>query len=349
MNTAPAPRHAAPPRWHRPLTAAGIAFAALTVVAFAAMVVDDRTLMGESVWLKALKFSFAFSAYSFTLAWLIGRMTRARRFGWWSGTVFAAVSALEVGVIVMAASFGTYSHFNNSESLSNQIVQGSFQYGVPMLLLSNIAVAIVLLFQRIGDRAVTAVVRWGLLLSTLGMAAAFFILSVTEQRRRVVQDAYGNEVELGAGHGIGDPDGNGMFLTGWSTTGGDMRVPHFIGLHGIQVLVLVAIVMSALAVRYAWLREERTRARIVHALSLGYLGVFTTAVWQAVRGQSFIAPDGATLAAFAASAAVALIGAALAIAVGRRAIAIEEPVPASIVIEPEQIDAAEWEPAIPLR
>lgn len=306
-------------RWHRPLTWTGFAFAALTLFAAAAMLVDDRTLMGESVWLKVGKFAFAFTAYSFTLAWLISHMSRARRFGWWSGTAFAVISVIEVGVLTMAASLGTYSHFNNSEELANQIVQGSFQYGVPMLFLINMVMAIVVLWQRIGDRAVTSVIRWGLLLSTLGMASAFFILSVAEQQTRVVEDAYGNAVELSAGHGVGDPDGNGMFLTHWSTTGGDMRVGHFIGLHGIQVFIVVAMLLGLLAARRAWLRDDRVRAAIVRWFSLGYLGIFTTTVVQALRGQSLIAPDAASLAGFAGSVLVAAAGIAFTIRKARKA------------------------------
>lgn len=302
-------------RWHRPLSAAGFGFAALTAFALVAVLVDDRTLLGEPVWLKVLKFAFAFTAYSFTLAWLIGHMSRARRFGWWTGTVFAALSVIEVGMLVMAAVLGTYSHFNTSEDLANRVLQASFGYGIPIMFAANLAIAVAVLFQRVSDRVATAVVRWGLALSTLGMAAAF---ALVQHEERVVEDAYGNEVTLGGAHGIGDPDGNGMFLTGWSTTGGDLRVPHFIGLHAIQVLVLVAVVLSALAARRAWLREDAARARVVHAVGLGGLGIFATTVWQAQRGQSLIDVDPVIGACFAASAAVAIGGTLLALAKARR-------------------------------
>src|SRR5690606_13762268 len=101
MNTTP--DLATPDRWHRPLVATSVGFAALTVFALAATIVDDRTLLGEPVWTKVFKFALAFTVHNFTLAWLIRHMTRARRFGWWAGTAFAAISVPEVGVIVMAA------------------------------------------------------------------------------------------------------------------------------------------------------------------------------------------------------------------------------------------------------
>lgn len=305
-------------RWHRPLLILGIACGVIALASLAAMPFDDRLIQGESVWLKAFKFGFSFFTYCLSLAWLLSHMTKLRRTGWAFGTLFAVISAAEVGVITAAAAAGTYSHFNTSEDPFNQVVQFAFQF-VPVMFLANSGLAVIVLFQRIGDKAVTAVVRWGLLLSSLGMFAAFFIVTVGGQGERTAVDANGNEVVLNAGHGVGDLDGNGMFLTGWSTTGGDMRVPHFIGLHGIQVLIGAAMLLGLIAARRAWMRDERVRAAVVRWFALGYLGIFATTVVQAVRGQSFIAPDAATLAGFAASILIATAGIALTVRKARNA------------------------------
>jgi hypothetical protein len=295
--------------WHRPLVAAGAACGALALFSLIAMAFDDRTLLGESVWVKAFKFGFSLCAYMLSLAWLLSHLTRLRRTGWWAGACFALISVVEVAVVAAAAAAGTFSHFNTSDDPLNQVVQSAFQF-IPLMFLSNALIAVLVLFQRIGDKAVTAVVRWGLLLSTLGMFAAFAITNFAARGERTVEDAEGNEVVLNAGHGVGDLDGNGMFLTGWSTTGGDLRPAHFFGLHGIQVLIAVAMLLGVLAARRAWLRDERVRAALVRWFALGYLGVFATLTWQAFRGQSVVAPDAATLAALAASALIAVTGVA---------------------------------------
>lgn len=283
----------------------------LAVISSIGLFVDNREIMNESVWVKPLKFGVSFAAYLGTLAWLLSQLTRARRFGWWVGTVFAVICLLEVGVIALAAALGTYSHFNTSEDGINLVVQAVFKYGIPLMFLVNMIMALLVLVQRLGGRDVTATIRWGLLLSTLGMFAAFFIVSVGGQGDRIVEDASGNRIELNAGHGVGDLDGNGMFLTNWSVTGGDMRVSHFIGLHGIQILILATLALRALARSRTWLQDDRVRARILGFLAVGYLGVFATTAWQAVRGQSLVAPDMITVAAFVVSISVSAIGSAV--------------------------------------
>jgi hypothetical protein len=96
------------------------------------------------------------------------------------------------------------------------------------------------------------------------------------------------------------PDGGpGLPLVGWSTTGGDLRVGHFVGIHGLQAMLIVAILVS-------WLvRDEVRRTRLLFVAAFAYAGLFALVTWQALRGQPVTAPDGPTLAALAALTAVA--------------------------------------------
>jgi hypothetical protein len=291
--------------------AAAWLFLAMTLICVVGAMVDDRKMLDESVWIKPLKFSFAFGAYSATMAWMISIMTKARRFSWWTGTVFAVVSVLEVAAVSAAGISGTVSHFNMSNGLLNQLVQASFEYGVPVLYLMNVILAITVLFQRTGDRVMSWALRTGLALSTVGMTMAFALIGYGPTR--LVTDGNGGEVRMRAGHGIGELDGRGMFLTNWSADGGDMRVPHFIGLHGLHVMIAVALILGGMATRRQWLRDDRIRARLVGIVGLGYAGLLAVLSWQAARGQSLIHPDAKTLTAMGAVALVTVAG-ALAIA-----------------------------------
>ena len=46
-------------------------------------------------------------------------------------------------------------------------------------------------------------------------------------------------------HNVGVADGGeGLPLLNWSTIGGDLRIAHFFGLHGIQIIPLFAVVLT---------------------------------------------------------------------------------------------------------
>ncbi|WP_197287206.1 hypothetical protein [Planomonospora sphaerica] len=305
--------------WHRPLMIMVAAMSALVVVASVGLLTDGRELLQQSVWAKPLKFGASFVMYGATLAWLIPKLRRARRTMWTVGTVFAVAGLIDVGFIAVQAARGTFSHFNAGTDTFNRIGQQIFSTGVFGLFGASLIVAIMLLFQRIGDAALTWALRAGIGLAVLGMALASFITGWTSSSGpRTVEDAYGNPVPLVGGHGVGAPDGGGMPITNWSTTGGDLRVPHFIGLHSIQVFVLTVLVLTALATRIDRLRHERVRARLTGVVILGYSALFTITAWQALRGQPLIHPDAATWTALAVTAVMTALLAALAVTAARR-------------------------------
>jgi hypothetical protein len=304
--------------WHRPLLANAALMFAVALVSAVGLVVDGRQLLGEPIWLKPMKFGLAMGIYALTLAWLLGKLRKARRIGWWLGTVFAVAGVLDVGAVAYAAAHGTFSHFNQNTDSVAHTVQTVFSFGIMPLLLTTLFIAVLLVIQRTGDRALTLALRAGLGLALASMGVALWLSTSSGPAPRTVTDASGHQVSLLGAHGIGDPDGNGMPITHWSTTGGDLRVPHMVGLHAIQVLLLVTAVLRVLATKRAWLRDDRVRARIVSAAAFGYAGVFAVLTWQAKRGQSVVHPDRATLIGFAIVAALTVAAATAAIIAARR-------------------------------
>jgi hypothetical protein len=304
--------------WHRPLLVHTTLMFTLVVVSAVGLFVDDRLLTGASVWVKPMKFGFAMGVYGLTLAWLLSKLGKGRRIGWWLGTIFAIAGVLDVGAVTYAAAHGTFSHFNRNTDPVARTVQTVFSFGIMPLLLTTLIIAILVLVQRTGDRAMTRALRIGLGLALASMVVALWLSTSSGATPRTVTDAAGHPVSMVGGHGIGDPDGHGMFLTDWSTTGGDLRVPHFIGLHAIQVLLLVTAVLQVLATSRTWLRNERVRARLAGITGLGYTGIFAVLTWQAWRGQPVNHPDGRTLTALAAVAVLTLASAAVAVVTARR-------------------------------
>ncbi|MFD6161067.1 hypothetical protein ACFWF7_13575 [Nocardia sp. NPDC060256] len=292
-------------RLHRPLTLMTLTMIALVVFSLVAMLFDDRMLLGESVWLKPMKFGFAFAMYGLTLAWLLSLPHKGSRATWWLGTLFAVAGFIDVGFIALQAARGTFSHFNTETDAVNHIGQLVFQSGVPGLFLANLIIALILCWQRLVDRPTARAIHAGLFLAVVAMMIGYLMGFTGKQ---LVRDADGNIVKLVAGHTVLDPATRdlsprdavlGMPLTHWSTIGGDLRIPHFLGLHAIQVLLLAVVVLSWLAPRYPWLRPERTRAAVIGVLALGYTGLLAIVFTQAMRAQSLIHPDTTTLTALA--------------------------------------------------
>ncbi len=254
--------------WHRPLLVNAALMFALVLVCVVGAFVDDRQLVGESVWLKPMKFGLGMGVYGLTLAWLLSKLRRGRRVGWWVGTVFAVAGLLDVGAVVYAAAHGTFSHFNSNTDPVAQLIRTAFRYGIMPLLLTSLVIAVLVLLQRTGDRAVTLALRAGLGLAVASMVVAAWLSATASPTPRTMTDANGDHVPLTGAHGIGDPDGTGMPITNWSTTGGDLRPPHFVGMHAIQALLLLTAILTLLATRHPWLRDDRARAHLVGIAAL---------------------------------------------------------------------------------
>ncbi|MGI5238986.1 hypothetical protein [Dactylosporangium sp. CA-139066] len=288
----------APPaagRWHRPLLWFAAAMGVLTLVALAGLIVDDRTIGGSPAWLKPFKFAVSLGVYAVTLAWLLRFAKRARRTGWWAATVVAAASAGEMVAIVLQAARGRASHFNHATPF-DETVWSLMGTTVVVLWTASLVVAVVVAIQRDADPVVRSAARLGFALSLAGMLLGFLMTAPTAAQRAELGRG-GSPAMLGA-HSVGVADGGpSMPVTGWSTTGGDLRIPHFTGIHALQALPLLALLLAMLAARYpARFGAVRTRVRLVRVAAAGYAGLLALLTWQALRGQPLLEPDAATLA-----------------------------------------------------
>ncbi|MFF5976222.1 hypothetical protein ACFY7C_32425 [Streptomyces sp. NPDC012769] len=288
---------------HRPLVWFAASMAALALVSAAGLVLDDRVLVGAPIWAKPFKFSVSFVAYALTLAWMLSLLpgARARRVGWWAGTVVTAASLGEMVLITTQVVRGKQSHFNHATPFDSALFD-AMGITVVVLWLAALAIAVLLLRARILDRATAWAVRLSSLIALAGAAIGFAMVRPTPEQ--LAQD---DPAIVGA-HSVGVPDGGpGMPLTGWSTTGGDLRIAHFFGMHALQLVPLVLLLLSALAPRFVRLADDRIRLRVVLVASAAYAAGFLLLTWQALRGQPLLSPDGLTLTA---AGAVALLTAA---------------------------------------
>ncbi|MEW1922588.1 hypothetical protein [Streptomyces sp. NPDC088360] len=278
--------------WHRPLVVFSASMVVLTVVSGVGLVVDDRVLVGSRIWFKPFKFSVSFVAYGLSLAWMLSLLDRGRRAGWWAGTVVAVSSLTEMVLITGQVVRGRRSHFNHQTPFDEALFN-AMAVTVVILWLGTLLIAILLLRARIADRASAWAMRCGIAIALAGAAVGFLMTQPAPGQQR------GSSPIVGA-HSVGVPDGGpSMPLTGWSTTGGDLRIPHFVGMHALQLLPLLLMGLTVLAARprFGRLTGERVRLRLVLIASAAYAAAFALVTWQALRGQPLIHPDGATLTA----------------------------------------------------
>lgn len=289
---------------HKPLMVLAAAMTGLVAFSLVGLVVDDRTVLDAPVWLKPLKFGLSFGVYAVTMAWLIPQLTKAQKVAWWAGTVMAVFGLLEVGLIAFQAARGRMSHFNGETALDGQIFT-AMGVTIGIFYLGVLAAAVLLLIQRVGDRALTWTLRLGLLIAMVGMALGFLMVIPTDAQIAADEGIAG-------AHSVGVEDGGpGMPVTGWSTTGGDLRIPHFVGMHALQLLPLLLFVLTR------FVRDGGVRLRLMVVAAATYAAVLALVTWQALRGQPLVHPDAATLVAAGLIAAVAAIG--VPVAMGRRA------------------------------
>jgi hypothetical protein len=200
-------------------------------------------------------------------------------------------------------------HFNKETPadmmINNVVATGAFVgWGV------TAAIAVLLLFQRLPDRAMSSALRAGAALSVVGIGIAMMMFGPNEEQKQIWRS--GSRPSIVGAHSVGVPDGGpGLPVLGWSTEGGDMRIPHFVGIHAIQVLPMVAFGLLMLARRYPVLGSELVRRNLVRTASVGFAGVLALLTWQAQRGQSIVHPDFWTLLAATGIVAVVAVGATL--------------------------------------
>jgi hypothetical protein len=148
-------------------------------------------------------------------------------------------------------------------------------------------------------------VRIGMVVTAVGLMTPNLSTSPSPAQINALEAKQPN-VLLGA-HTIGsssaNPDsGPGLPLIGWSTTHGDIRIGHFIGLHALQLIPLVGVWLS----RRRNLNQNRQLA-LLWTGGLGYFGLMLLTTWQALRGQSIVAPDTLTITVAIALASLMVI------------------------------------------
>lgn len=297
--------------WNRPMLVTAWLMVPVAVVCLVGLVVDDRVLTGAPIWLKPLKFALSIAVYGFTWAWLISLLGIGKRLAGRVSVVLAAVLLVEQVLIVTQVVRGRTSHFNVQTPFDSAVfvVMG---LSIAVLWTGTLVLTVLVLRTPFADRATRWALRIGSVVSLAGVGMGALMTSPTSAQLDSMQQ--GTFKGIVGAHSVGVEDGGPtMPFTGWSTTGGDLRIAHFVGMHALQVLPLLVLLLTVLAARVPVLRSDAVRTRLVVVAGVGYGLLFALVLWQAERGQPLLQPDGLTLAAFAALVVAVGVGAAVAL------------------------------------
>lgn len=177
---------------------------------------------------------------------------------------------------------------------------------------------IALLRTDLGDPARTLAIRAGFVVALVGMALALLMTLPTADQTLNYRGIVG-------AHTVGAPDGApGLPILGWSTEAGDLRIPHFVGMHALQLLPLTAVVLELLARRGSVLQSSRVRRQLVWVAIAAYLGFLAVLTGQALHGESIVHP-GAPVIAVTSLLLGAMVGAIVVILGRARAAASARP------------------------
>jgi hypothetical protein len=278
---------------HPPLTAASLLMFAVLAASAVGLIVDPRTIAGAPAWLKPAKFGASIGIYGFTLVWIFRYLPDWPRTRHLAGWTTAVVGVIEAGLIALQAWRGTTSHFNVATPFDGAVF---VVMGIAILAqwIASMAVAVALWRQRFEDAAFGWALRLGMIISVAGAGMGGLMTQPTSAQLAAARATH--RLEVAGAHTVGGPDGGpGLPGTKWSTEHGDLRVPHFLGLHAMQLLPAFSLLL-------AWTRRRMSsgdRARLVAIAGASYAALTALLLWQALRGQSVVAPDGIMLTALA--------------------------------------------------
>lgn len=279
------------------LTLSVILYFVLIPIYIVTAILDPRLITNAPAFVKPLKFIISSAIYIPTFLWMLtlvqAKKTWHRRWIQIAANVTALGFLIENVIITMQAIRGVPSHFNEATPFDSAAfsIMGPT---ITIVALMNLLLGIWLLFQRLPNPTIAWGIRLGVLISFVGMVVAFLMTVPTPNQMVQLQTGI-TPAAIGA-HSVGIEDGGpGLPIVGWSTIGGDLRIAHFIGLHGMQLLPLISLFIS----RRRWL-NQRQQITLTIIAGIAYLGWIILLTWQALRGQSIVAPDVQTYIAYGA-------------------------------------------------
>lgn len=181
---------------------------------------SDIQINGVNSWYKPSKFALSMGIFSLTMGWYTGYLSyKYIHIYNWSLIIFLG---FEVFYVALQASRGQLSHYNVSSTLYSSLT----------VVMAVAAIAATLYTGYIGilfcTESFTGLPDYYIWAIRLGI-----FLFVTFALEGAIIGANGSPR-------VGATDGGAIPFLNWSLKYGDLRVAHFVGMHALQILPLIA-------------------------------------------------------------------------------------------------------------
>lgn len=179
-------------------------------------------VLGVNAWYKPFKFSLSTTLFVWAMAWFMAYLREpgtVQVFNW----LTIVLLGFEIAYIALQAGRGQLSHFNIGTPTTATLFS-LMALAATVVTLATAYITVLFFTKNFPELPVGYVwaIRLGLLLFVVFSFEGFL---------------------MGArmAHTVGAPDGGGgVPVVNWSKTHGDLRIAHFVGMHALQVLPLLA-------------------------------------------------------------------------------------------------------------
>lgn len=246
--------------YQRFLYRVGVLLIAWGLVHLGVFVVDGGGWWGAVSWRKPFSFGVSFGLAALSIGWVLGQLPRRPRLGWAIAGVLGIASTVEVAMVTLQRWRGVPSHFNTGAVFDNAV------FGIMGQSVALIGVALVVTFvwaavERRTDQTVRVAVLTGLLLVLMASGIGSDLISRGTAEVAATGQIPGSVVIGAAGSG---------------------KLAHAVGLHGLQVLGALAVVLGLGSL------AGRVRLRVMRIAAAAYTGLFAVVVAQAYGGRGVL-------------------------------------------------------------
>lgn len=238
----------------------------LALIAMVGLFIDDRTLLGVNVWLKPLKFALSGGIFIYTVGFFTHLYNYGNRKKNLINHLIAWTTSIDILIIITQGARGVKSHYN-----MNSAFDGILFAAMGVLISFSVLVMAIFLIDTLRNKPKLGFTLLSALL--MGWIAMLYGSYV------------GGQMIGQMSHNVGVIDGGaGMPIVNWSLNGGDLRIAHFFGLHGIQIIPIVAYLITK-----KWTKFPLRAGIAAGLFGISYIGLIALTFYQAKNGIPLIA------------------------------------------------------------